>query len=189
MKTNIIFIYFILLSAKFLGQTFPSNYYFFKRQADSLWKLKEYNKAGVAFSSAFKTIGNKGLVEDRYNAARVWSLAGITDSSFDCLKRIINKKYFTNYERLVTEKDFLSIKSDKRWKPIIDTLKKYQGPIYKNFNGQQTFYNEHSQVVKQGIFKKGKLTDGKIFIYTSENNLERVNFYKDGNFQRDSLAN
>ena len=152
-----------------------------------MWKLKEYSKAGLSFSSAFKAFGNKGTIEDRYNAARVWSLANVPDSAFDCLQRIINKKHFTNYERLTTEKDFINIHSDSRWKTLSITLKQSQNYLDNNFNGAHTLYNSNRQITKEGTFEGGKLMEGKYFIYTSDNVLERVNFYKDGKFQKDSV--
>ena len=134
MKPNYILIYFFCISVNFLGQTAVPKYYFFIKQADSLWKQKEYKNAGLAFSSAFKVFGNKGYVEDRYNAARVWSLANIPDSAFVCLEKIIQKKHFTDYDKLIMEKDFLNIKSNKRWQPLINELKANKNEPAKNQN-------------------------------------------------------
>jgi antitoxin component YwqK of YwqJK toxin-antitoxin module len=108
--------------------------------------------------------------------------------TFNCLQRIINKKLFNNYERLTTEKDFSNIHSDSRWQTLVDTLKKSQKNYTdNNFNGVNTLYNSHRQITKQGTFKNGKLIEGKYFIYNSDYILERINFYKDGKFLKDSI--
>ncbi len=116
----------ICLSLVAFGQNPSPEYYLFIKKADSLYKVRDYKNAGIVYSSAFKTIGNKGLMLDRYNAARSWSLANVNDSSFDCLDRIIKKNLFTDYDRLLNESDFNNIHSDKRWQPLLDYLKEYK---------------------------------------------------------------
>lgn len=125
MKLFLIFV----LSPGFLllhGQSPTPEYYSRIKMADSLYRLHDYKNAGIAYSSAFKTLGNKGSVNDRYNAARSWALANVPDSAFDCLERIIKKTFFTDYDRLVNEPDFNSIHNDKRWQPLVDFLKDYR---------------------------------------------------------------
>jgi len=122
-RTLILIIYFSF-SLKLAGQkTIPKLYLFFVRQADSLWKKKEYSKSAYAYSSAFMTLENKGRIYDRYKAARAWSLSNVPDSAFDCLQRIIKPKYFTDYGMLISQKDFTVLHNDKRWQPLLDTLK------------------------------------------------------------------
>lgn len=112
----------LFLSINVFGQTTPLQYNIFIQQADSLRQLKDYKASGFAYSLAFQTLGNKGLMEDRYNAARVWSLANIPDSSFNCLERIIKKGLFTDFDQIVKEEDFNNLHSDSRWNPLLDTL-------------------------------------------------------------------
>jgi hypothetical protein len=122
MKKPFILFFLIVFKITF-GQKVSKEYNLYIRQADSLWQLKEYKNTGFAYSSAFKTLGYKGRIEDRYNAARAWSLANIQDSAFDCLERIIKKKYFSEYDMVVNEQDFKNLNSDIRWKPLLEQLK------------------------------------------------------------------
>ncbi len=105
------------------GQTVPPEYDVFIKKADSLLNLKEYKNAGLAFSSAFKTLGNKGRIPDRYTAARAWAMAGILDSSFVCLEKIVFKKFYTDYKTLENEKDFQPLHSNSRWQALLDFIK------------------------------------------------------------------
>lgn len=117
---------FSFLSFNSQSQNPSPEYYSHIRKADSLYKLHDYNNAGIAYSLAFKTLGNKGLVNDRYNAARSWAVANVADSAFDCLERIIKKTLFTDYDKMIKEPDFNSIHNDKRWQPLVDFLKDYR---------------------------------------------------------------
>lgn len=93
------------------------------KKADSLFKVKDYKNSGLAFSDAFKSNGFKGLLNDRYNAARSWSLANNADSAFFQLYRITEKAYFKDYDRVVKEDDFKSLRSDNRWAKLLELLK------------------------------------------------------------------
>lgn len=129
----------VILSILFLfqlssfGQPPHPTYHFFIKQADSLLQTSEYKQAGLFYNKAFKVFNNKGLPEDRYKAARAWSLASENDSAFNCLERLITKRYYVSYEKVINESDFKNISSDKRWNQIIDTLK-----VIKTISGPPT---------------------------------------------------
>ena len=78
-------------------------------------------------------MGWKGLPSDRYNAARSWALSTNPDSALDCLDRIIKKRYFTDYDSLIKEKDFILLHADKRWDKLLGLMKLYNE--YKLPNG------------------------------------------------------
>lgn len=98
-------------------------YPIFIKKADSLFKVKDFKNSGIAFSSAFKSNGFRGLLNDRYNAARSWSLANNADSAFFQLFRITEKANYKDYDRVVKEEDFISLHSDVRWIKLLDLIK------------------------------------------------------------------
>ncbi len=106
-KNRILIISFTLITNLACGQKRPSQaYYDFIKKADSLYKAKDYKCSAFTYSSAFKTNGWKGLINDRYNAACSWALANYPDSSFFQLNRVATKGNYTNYDHISTDPDF-----------------------------------------------------------------------------------
>lgn len=133
MKIKIIFVFLIIIAKLIVGQTPPPAYYSFVKKADSLYKAKDYKNSALSYSSAFQAFGNKGYLSDRYNAARSWALSNAPDSAFDCLDRIVKKRYFTDNDSLTKEKDFIVLHTDNRWQKILEQIKLYNE--YKIPNG------------------------------------------------------
>lgn len=101
----------------------PPQYYTFIKKADSLYKVKDYKNSALAFSEALKSNGWKGLINDRYNAAKSWALANNIDSAFFQLFRITEKTFFKDYDRIINESDFKVLHDDKRWNKLLDLIK------------------------------------------------------------------
>lgn len=59
------------------------------KEADSLYKIKEFKKASDKFTAAFQANNWKGYTDDRYKASKAWALAGVADSAFAQLYRIV----------------------------------------------------------------------------------------------------
>lgn len=76
---------------------------------------QNYNEAAEHYSLAFQSLGWKGYLEDRYNAARAWSQTDIPDSSFAQLFKIAERFKFKDVDRL--EKDVLlqPLHAEERW--------------------------------------------------------------------------
>ena len=141
MKKSIICLTCVIATQLLFGQASSPEYKSFIRKADSLYKLKEYKNSAQNYSLAFKTLAWKGLVADRYNAARSWTLANIPDSAFFCLERIVNKGYYSSYDEIVLEEDFNTLHSDKRWQPLIDQIKRNKLPTgWFRTGGQMSSY-------------------------------------------------
>src|SRR5687768_8350942 len=98
-KTLLAFFLFIGLTVTY-GQTNLPEYTNLVKKADSLFQLKDYKNSALTYSSAFKTLGWKGLEIDRYNAARSWALANNSDSAFFNLQRIADNLYYAEYEKI-----------------------------------------------------------------------------------------
>lgn len=88
-------------------------------EAGKLYEGKEYLKSGQKYSEAFVSNGNKGSLEDRYNAACSWALANQPDSSFIQLFKIAEIGNFTNIEHIKTDSDLDALHADERWNKVI----------------------------------------------------------------------
>lgn len=54
-------------------------------------------------------------------------------------------------------------------------------------NGRNILYNKNMQISQSGIFKNGKLKDGKWYRYTKDGILEKIEMYKNGKYIGDAL--
>jgi hypothetical protein len=95
----------------------------FTRQADSLFKIKEFKKAAITYSKAFETNRGQGKVLDRYNAASSWALSNNYDSAFFQLYRIANMGGYSHYEVISVDPNLKEMHSDKRWQPLMEIIK------------------------------------------------------------------
>lgn len=109
------------------------------KKADSLYKIKDYKNAAITYQNAFRL--NEQIVDadERYNAACTWALAGDANKAFENLELIIGKNYF-NYDHLLTDNDLNTIRSDKRWLPLLQKIKTAKpvlispGKLYQDFD-------------------------------------------------------
>lgn len=95
----------------------------FIREADSLYKAKNYLSSGKKYSEAFKSWGWKGIINDRYNAACSWALANEKDSAFFQLFRIATKADYKDLDNLIKDKDLKSLHPDPKWNELIGLVK------------------------------------------------------------------
>lgn len=84
-------------------------------EAYELYAAKDYLKSAEKYSEAFVALGNKGYVNDRYNAACAWALAGNADSSFTQLFKIATKAAYSNLHHITSDSDLVSLHRDARW--------------------------------------------------------------------------
>jgi hypothetical protein len=104
-----------------LGQDYIK-YYQLIEEAEQLYDSGEYLKSGQKYAEAFIAQGNKGTMDDRYNAACCWALAGEMDSSFVQLFKIANGN-FKEYDYLLADTDFNSLHLDPRWTEVVEIVK------------------------------------------------------------------
>lgn len=103
-------------------QGLPAEYHSFVKLADSLYKTGRVRESAYAYSSAFKTIGWKGLPNDRYNAACSWALAGIPDSAFFNLDRAVLKGGYSELKHISNDRDLYTLHDDPRWVPLMKAV-------------------------------------------------------------------
>lgn len=117
MAKTIRLFFLLFISLPLCGQN-PA-YQTFARQADSLFRQGEFAAAANAFSQAFETLGWRGYSQDRFTAARAWARAGVSDSAFFQLKRLLEKTDFLDAnDEWMLEPDFESLQNDLAWKRL-----------------------------------------------------------------------
>ena len=119
--TRLVFGFCISLTTFSLAAQSPS-YATWVRAADSLFQKGEARAAAETYSAAFATLGWKGRPDDRYSAARAWALAGVADSAFFQLNRLVDKSNFRDEAKLLAEADFEGLKTDFRWMRLLTQI-------------------------------------------------------------------
>lgn len=122
MKFTLFSLLLILSFYQTLAQKAPEAYYTLVKQADSLYKSKNYLASAQSYSEAFKSFNWLAYREDRYKAARTWAKAGNPDSAFYQLDAIERRSNFTDLGRLKKEADFTSLHQDQRWKTLLEKV-------------------------------------------------------------------
>ena len=123
MKEVFITISFIFPISFAYGQSTPSKeYYELVKKADSYYSAKDYKNSASTYSLAFKSFGWKGFINDRYNAACSWTLAGNPDSAFYQLEKIVYQANYFNYLQISADKDLIALQTDKRWTKLLDQV-------------------------------------------------------------------
>ncbi len=71
--------------------------------------------------------------------------------------------------------------------PIVCSYPSTKTITIKNYrpNGKNKIYNEDKQLIQEGLFKDGKLWDGKVYVYDRDGILLRVEIYKSGVYHSD----
>ncbi|GAA4791024.1 hypothetical protein GCM10023231_18650 [Olivibacter ginsenosidimutans] len=127
----------LLFQVSFLlvgAQQAQQDYDGFKKQAETLYQQKEYRSSALKYSEAFASIGDKGTIDDRYNAACSWAMANEPDSAFYHLNRIAASGHFTNLDHLRQDTDLQSLYQDKRWPEVLALVKKYKDEKEKDYD-------------------------------------------------------
>ena len=103
-------------------------------EAYKLYQNGEYLKSGKKYAEAFAANVNKGLLDDRYNAACSWALANETDSAFALLFLIVKKGNYTDYDQLINDNDLKPLYNDSRWEEIKSIIKSNKEKKEANYN-------------------------------------------------------
>lgn len=99
-------------------------------QADEYLEFKDYSKASEYYKKAFKIVNENVISSDEhFDAAIAFSLSNDKKSTYKQLSKISKKGVFdvyTNYENIIDEEGFESLHNEKKWKKIVEQLKKKQ---------------------------------------------------------------
>ena len=103
-------------------------------QGDSLYDVKQFRKSAEKYSAAFISHGNRGSVNNRYNAACSWALANESDSAFVQLFKIAIKGNYLDYDHIIVDEDLKSLYTDERWSEVVAIVKANKDEAEKNLD-------------------------------------------------------
>ncbi len=114
-----------------LAQNEKSTYDNLFKKSDSLGEVKDYKNSAIIGSEAIRMAGNKATLFNYWGVADSWALAGYADSAFYLLNIIsgLDNLAMNNFRNIRSDKDFISLRNDKRWETI---LKKIYSQAEKN---------------------------------------------------------
>lgn len=146
----------------------PPEYHAFVKQADSLYKIRDYLNSGLSYSAAFNTFGGKGYTDDRYDAACSWALAGNVDSAFFNLQRIADKANYSDFKSISSNPDLEILHTDLRWPPLLSkiiqnkekTIQASNIPLYLTLDSMATVDRKWRNCFVS--FSNGELLDSTI---------------------------
>ncbi|MEO7923046.1 MAG: hypothetical protein ABIR30_05160 [Chitinophagaceae bacterium] len=118
--------YFLIISCMMVNyfsysQENQKSYTVLFKQADSLYRSKDYRNAAINFSAILKLSDRKPTIWDWNNAAFSWSKAGFPDSALYYLEMIaeIDSISFSDYLDISTDQDYTALHDINRWKVTI----------------------------------------------------------------------
>jgi acetyl esterase/lipase len=117
----------LLLCVSLLSQlSFAQDATEFYKNADTLYKYKDYKKAAMAYADGIRKEGPTAATGRYRSGAAAWALAAEADSAFHYLN-FISKSEKTNKvlaRNIEYSEDFISLYKDKRWKPAVEKINK-----------------------------------------------------------------
>lgn len=129
----LIFICLLLFSFNGYAQETVNDYDTNIQIGDSLYQAGQFKEASQHYSIAFKANNGKGLLPDRFKAAKSWSQSNIRDSAFYNLFLLVNKANYADFTALEQEEAFNNLKKDQRWKVLVKKSKQ-NGKRLKEFS-------------------------------------------------------
>ena len=115
----------LLFSFSIAQLSFTQNAVKFYKAGDSLYKVKDFKNAAVAYADGIREEGKAAAINRHLLLTSYWSLANEADSAFYYLQAIaesekINRVHVSNLEN---EANFIAVKNDKRWPPVFNKIK------------------------------------------------------------------
>ena len=129
MKNTILI--FISLLTTFFSKAQNANQLY--RKADSLYNLKDFKSAAIAYNDGIKLQGTATGFNRYLSAASSWAMANSPDSAFYLLDILSKNDKLTqsDYKNIAGAKELEALQSDKRWKPLLAAVqKKAEGNTY-----------------------------------------------------------
>lgn len=119
-----VIVLFVLLMLPFFNkaQSAAEEYTKFIQLAEGLYETKDYKRSAEHYSLAFKCYGWKGTADDRYNAACSWALAGVPDSAFFQLLKIVSVLNYKDINHISNDADLITLHEDYRWQEVISKV-------------------------------------------------------------------
>ena len=136
------------------------------KNADTLYKYKDYKKAAIAYGDGIRAEGQTASIGRYSSTAAAWAMAAEIDSAFYYLNTIsrsgkTNKVIARNVEFGL---EFISLNKDKRWQPMVDKIKKQAET--NGYPQEEFIYGRKDGIALTLVEIKPKLrSNGKAIIY------------------------
>ena len=158
MKNIIALIISLLIIKVAFTQTSTELFY----EGDSLYGARDFKNAGLAYATGIRGKGSEAMLFRYVFCAGMWSLGGEPDSAFHYLDIISgsDKISLADIDGIKNNSDFIPIKKDKRWEPMIakisDQAKKNSFPQEELIYGRKDGMSLTMLWIKPKIRANGK---------------------------------
>jgi acetyl esterase/lipase len=143
------------------GQTAEQLY----KKGDSLYRAKDYKNSAATYSAAIRMQGKNVEFNNYWRAASRWAAAGDADSSFYFLNILSESAEISvgDVNGIDADKDFNSIKKDKRW---AKTLDKMSSRAASNYTVEEMIYGRKDGIALTMLqVKPASKANGKAIIW------------------------
>ena len=134
MKNYTLLLAFFLLAISNLSAQDEAKYRSQIGEAEKLYDEKAWESSAEKYAEAFVALGNKGYINDRYNAACSYALSNQIDSAFVQLLKIAKGGHYTNYTHLLKDSDLSSLYEDSRWEEVKKHVKANKDKQEENYD-------------------------------------------------------
>ncbi|HUR66834.1 MAG TPA: alpha/beta hydrolase, partial [Chitinophagaceae bacterium] len=134
------------------------------KKGDSLYRAKDYKNAASNYSAAIKMQGKNADLNNYWRAASRWAAAGDADSSFYFLDILSSSAEISvgDVNGVDTDKDFNSVKKDKRWASTFD---KMMSRAASNYNMEELIYGRKDGIALTMLQVKPSKSNGISIIW------------------------
>ena len=182
MKNTILIVLCILTTFFSSAQNANQHY----RKADSLYNLKDFQSAAIAYNDGIKLQGTATGFNRYLSAASSWAMANSPDSAFYVLDILSKNDKLTqsDYKNIAGSKELEALQSDKRWKALLAAVqKKAEGNTYSQ---EEIVYGRKDGMgLLMTLLKPKVRSNGKAIIsvqagswFSNFNMIERGVYYK-----------
>jgi hypothetical protein len=116
-------------------------------RAYGFYEEKKYLQSALSYDTLFRVNNGQGLMSDKYNAACSWALVGNIEKAFFYLNKTVIVDKWIGLSHMLSDPDLNALHSDKRWQPLIDTVRLNKEKAEATLNKPlvallETVYNE-----------------------------------------------
>lgn len=177
----------LLLCSFAFGQNMES-YTAFVKNADSLYRTKDFKQSAEHYQKAFDSNEGKAYFNDRYNAACSFALSGNSEKAFFHLLYLAEhpKIKYQDYNHITVDTDLNSLHETKQWDTLIALVKTNKDEAEKDLDKPlvailDNIYQEDQTYRRQinGIEKEfGRDSDEMINHWALINEKDSINLIK-----------
>lgn len=106
----------------FISENSLINYKLLTELADSFYLEKNYHLASMLYLQAIRLNNHLGKVKHRYKLACSFAAMGKRNEAFEQLEIMIVKGRYADKKAIENEKMLITLKSDEKWKSMIDLI-------------------------------------------------------------------